>query len=71
MKPAHTLNLRALVESAAAATAKGSKTSEERLNPMIRWLISFYCPEPGEDYVKKALEDLQISLSASTACSAK
>lgn len=70
-KPAHTLDLRQLVDVAAAAAAKGSKTAEDRLNPMIRWLIPFYCPKPEEVYVAHALSELGVNLTDHAACSAK
>ena len=51
------IDLRQVVDNAAASCAKGSRRAEDTLDPSIRWLLSRYLVPVDEAYVQTALRD--------------
>ena len=51
------IDLRQVVDNAAASCAKGSRRAEDNLDPTIRWLLSHYLVPVHEAYVQTALRE--------------
>lgn len=58
--PALSANFREVVEEATAAAIAASQTGMGTVHPSVRWLLSRHLVEPHEEYVKSALEQLDL-----------
>lgn len=58
--PALSANFREVVEEATTATIAASQTGRVTVHPSVRWLLSRHLVEPHEDYVRSALDQLEL-----------